>query len=108
MVALKSIVMHGDGVALMPRQLVALERQTGLLHCIDLVEAGAARALGLSRARDRKLSPLAQRFAEILRTCGQEEGRQSELKAKPPADARKPRLMSRRKTRLQGQHGSRD
>jgi molybdate transport repressor ModE-like protein len=73
MVALKSMVVHGDGVAIMPRQLVALEREAGLLHCIDLVEAGAARALGLSWARGRKLSPLAQRFAEIIRTCASEE-----------------------------------
>jgi LysR family transcriptional regulator of gallate degradation len=73
MVALKSMVVHGDGVTIIPRQLVALEREAGLLHCIDLIEAGAARALGLSWARDRKLSPLAQRFAEIIRACASEE-----------------------------------
>jgi hypothetical protein len=54
--ALKAIVIHGDGVAIMPRQLVALERQAGLLHCIHLVEAGANRALGLSRTSSRPLS----------------------------------------------------
>jgi DNA-binding transcriptional LysR family regulator len=43
--ALKAIVIHGDGVAIMPRQLVALERRAGLLHCIRLVEAGATCAL---------------------------------------------------------------
>jgi LysR family transcriptional regulator, regulator of abg operon len=82
MIALKSMVVHGDGVAIMPRQLVALEREAGLLHCIDLIEAGAARALGLSWARGRKLSPLAQRFAEIIRTCASEE------RARPPARER--------------------
>jgi DNA-binding transcriptional LysR family regulator len=74
MVALKSIVMHGDGVAIMPRQLVALELQAGLLHCIDLVEAGAARALGLSWAKDRKLPPVAQRFVDIIHKCVQDDG----------------------------------
>ena len=71
MVALKAMVVHGDGVAIMPRQLVGLERKAGLLHCIDLAEAGAARALGLSKARDRKLPPVAQRFVEIIRACAQ-------------------------------------
>ncbi len=69
MTAMKAIVIHGDGIAIMPRQLVALERRAGLLHCIRLVEAGASRALGLSRASGRALSPVAQRFAEIIRTC---------------------------------------
>ena len=84
MVALKSMVVHGDGVTIIPRQLVALEREAGLLHCIDLVEAGAARALGLSWARDRKLSPLAQRFAEIIRACAAEE----RARPRPPAKGR--------------------
>jgi hypothetical protein len=53
------------------------------LHCIDLIEAGAARALGLSWARDRKLSPLAQRFAEIIRACASEE------RARPLGQARR-------------------
>lgn len=70
--ALKAIVIHGDGVAIMPRQLVVLERQAGLLHCIRLVEAGANRALGLSRTSSRTLSPVAQRFAEIIRVCAQD------------------------------------
>jgi molybdate transport repressor ModE-like protein len=83
MVALKSMVVHGDGVTIIPRQLVALEREAGLLHCIDLIEAGAARALGLSWARDRKLSPLAQRFAEIIRACASEE------RARPLGQARR-------------------
>ena len=83
MVALKSIVMHGDGVALFRGNWWRLERETGLLHCIDLIEAGAARALGLSWARDRKLSPLAQRFAEIIRACASEE------RARPLGQARR-------------------
>lgn len=72
MTAMKAIVIHGDGVAIMPPHLVALERRVGLLHCIRLVEAGANRALGLSRAQGRELSPVAQRFAEIIRACARD------------------------------------
>jgi molybdate transport repressor ModE-like protein len=67
MTALKTIVMHGDCIAVMPKQLIVLEERAGLLRCIRLVEAGATRALGLSWAKDRKLSPLTERFAAILR-----------------------------------------
>jgi hypothetical protein len=48
-------------------------KRAGLLHCIRLVEAGATRALGLSRATGRTLSPIAQRFAEIVRACARKE-----------------------------------
>jgi hypothetical protein len=56
----------------MPRQLVALEHQAGLLHCSRLVEAGANRPRGLSRTSGRMLSPVAQRFAEIIRVYAQD------------------------------------
>lgn len=69
MSAIKSIVMYGDGLSIMPRQLVAIERRAGLLKCIKLAEAGATRSLGLSRAAERKLSPLAETFAHIVRAC---------------------------------------
>jgi molybdate transport repressor ModE-like protein len=74
MVAMKSIVAHSDGVTIMPKQLIALERRAGLLHGIALAEAGGTRALGLSWASDRRLSPLAQRFAEITRECARTAG----------------------------------
>jgi molybdate transport repressor ModE-like protein len=80
--ALKAIVVHGDGVAIMPRQLVALERRTGLVHCIRLVEAGATRALGLSRTTSRTLSPVAQRFAEIIRACARDRPGAADGRAK--------------------------
>jgi hypothetical protein len=80
-VAIKSIVAHGDGIAILPKQLVAIERQVGLLHWVDLAEAGGTRALGLSCAKERPLSPLARRFAEIVRardygteTCSKSSG----------------------------------
>jgi len=66
-VAMKSIVMHTDYVTIMPRQLVSLERSKLLLHCIGLNESGRSRALGLSWARDRELSPIAARFAQLIR-----------------------------------------
>jgi DNA-binding transcriptional LysR family regulator len=67
MVAIKTIVMHSDCIAIMPQQLVQLEVKAGMLDQIALKEAGATRALGLSRAAARPLSPLAERFAAILR-----------------------------------------
>jgi molybdate transport repressor ModE-like protein len=67
MVAMKSIVMHSDYVTIMPRQLVSLERSKRWLHCIGLSESGRSRALGLSWARDRELSPMAVRFAQLIR-----------------------------------------
>jgi DNA-binding transcriptional LysR family regulator len=74
MAAMKALVIHGDCVAIMPRQLVALERRAGLIRCVRLAEAGGTRALGLSRAKERKLSAIAERFAEIIRACARERG----------------------------------
>jgi LysR family transcriptional regulator of gallate degradation len=69
MMAMKSIAMHGDCVALMPKQLVELERRAGLLVTVRLVEGGVSRALGISFARDRSLSPPAETFVQILHDC---------------------------------------
>jgi molybdate transport repressor ModE-like protein len=69
MTAMKAIVMHTDCVALMPRQLVAIEQKAGLLKTIRLVEAGASRALGISWARGRKPSGPAEAFIEALHDC---------------------------------------
>jgi LysR family transcriptional regulator of gallate degradation len=67
-VAVKAIVLQSDCIAIMPQELVRLEVKAGMLDQIALKEAGATRALGLSRAAARPLSPLAERFAAILRT----------------------------------------
>jgi DNA-binding transcriptional LysR family regulator len=69
MVAIKSIVAHSDCVALIPLQLVSLEHELGILHCIRFVDAGGTRALGVSWAEARALSPMAKRFSEILKTA---------------------------------------
>lgn len=74
MTAMKAIVIHGDGVALMPRQLVALERRTGLLQAIRLDGASTRRALGLIRVAGRDLSPLAKRFGELIREVALAKG----------------------------------
>jgi DNA-binding transcriptional LysR family regulator len=73
MMALKSIAMHSDCVALMPRQLVELERKSGLLATIRLVEGDVSRALGISWARDRKRSAAAEAFIRILQDCTRSE-----------------------------------
>lgn len=69
MSAMKAIVAHSDGVAIMPRQLVAPEQRLGQLQPIRLTEAGGTRALGISLALSRKPSPLAESFIGLLRQC---------------------------------------
>jgi len=69
MAAMKAMVINSDGVAIMPTQLVAMERDADALRAIRLSEAGATRHLGMSWAKDRKLSQIAARFCELLREC---------------------------------------
>lgn len=69
MIAMKSIVIHSDCVALMPKQLVAIEQQAGLLKTIRLVEAGVSRALGISWAENRKPTEPTQAFMRLLQDC---------------------------------------
>ena len=66
MIAMKAIVMHSDCVALMPRQLVAIEQKAGLLDMVRLVEAGASRALGISWAKTRPHTQAAEAFIRAL------------------------------------------
>jgi DNA-binding transcriptional LysR family regulator len=73
MIAIKSIAMHSDCIALMPKQLVELERKTGMLATIRLLEGGVSRALGISWAKDRKPSPAAEAFVRILHNCTRAE-----------------------------------
>jgi LysR family transcriptional regulator, regulator for genes of the gallate degradation pathway len=75
MSAMKAMVMNADCVAIMPIQLVATETDAGVLHAIRLAEAGATRHLGVSWSKDRKLSPIAARFRELLRECANERVR---------------------------------
>lgn len=84
MVAIKTIVMHSDCIAIMPQQLVQLEVKAGVLKQNSLEEAGTTRGLGLAYSADRPLTPLAQRFVDILRE-------QSRRQAPPNAPPRRPR-----------------
>jgi DNA-binding transcriptional LysR family regulator len=69
MIAMKSIVIHSDCVALMPKQLVAVERQAGLIKTLRLVEAGASRALGISWDESRKPTEPVRALMRILEDC---------------------------------------
>lgn len=67
MSAMKAIVINTDCLAIMPRQLVEVERRAGLLKCIRLVESGSSRSLGVSYSEYRRLTVEAQRFVDLLR-----------------------------------------
>jgi LysR family transcriptional regulator of gallate degradation len=69
MIAMKSVVIHSDCVALMPKQLVAVEQRAALIKTIRLVEAGASRALGISWAEDRKPTEPTRALMRILQDC---------------------------------------
>lgn len=68
-IAMKALVTQSDCIAIMPRQLVAIEQKAGLLHPIRLIEAGASRALGISWAQERKLTGPAEAFVRCLEAC---------------------------------------
>ncbi|MEA1647942.1 LysR family transcriptional regulator [Nitrospirillum sp. BR 11164] len=65
--AIKSIVMTTDSVALMSPQLTAVERAAGRLRSIPLADAQAVRPVGLILNAKAPRSPLAARFIAIMR-----------------------------------------
>ena len=67
MTALKAMVMNSDAITIMPRRLISLETKTRRLTCVPLRDTGRERTLGMTWSRRRGLSPLAQRFASMLR-----------------------------------------
>ena len=67
MMSLKSLIQHAGCVGIMPRHTFALEEKTGFLHGIRLRNIMAHRTVGVMRLRARTLSPLAERFVEVLR-----------------------------------------
>jgi LysR family transcriptional regulator of gallate degradation len=73
MAALKAMVVNTDCIALLPLQLISVEKRAGLLNSVRLAEAGASRSVGLSWAKDRTLSALAMRFVEAIRACANEK-----------------------------------
>jgi LysR family pca operon transcriptional activator len=70
--AITSLIMRSDFVAVMSRQLVQTEIRAGLLAAIPLSNPSPFRAVGMRVRRAALHSPLAQRFMAFLRTIGAE------------------------------------
>jgi DNA-binding transcriptional LysR family regulator len=71
--AIKSMVMHSDGISIMAGRLVKVEVEAGYLQAVPLVDVGVRRPVGLMWRKDDVLSPLSQRFAGIVRLLSREE-----------------------------------
>lgn len=67
--AIKAIVMNTECVTLMAPSLVEVECVAGRLRSVALADLGDQRPVGLMWRRDEELSPVALRFADILRQC---------------------------------------
>lgn len=73
MTALKAIVANSDAITIMPRRLVTLEIRTRALASVPLRDSGRERTLGMTWLRRRDLSPIAQRFAAVLRAVAKDD-----------------------------------
>lgn len=71
--AIKSIVMNGDGISVMAGRLVEVEVGSGYLTAVPLVDVGVRRPVGLMWRKDDELAPLVQRFMQIVRSLGRAE-----------------------------------
>ncbi len=71
--AIKAVVMNSDCVSIISPRLVEVEVATGRLRSIPLEDVAPLQPVGLIWRRDDKLSPIAARFAKILRGIAQEE-----------------------------------
>jgi LysR family transcriptional regulator of gallate degradation len=71
--AIKSVVMTSDCVSIISPRLVEVEVALGRLHSIPLEDVRPLQPVGLIWRRNETLSPLAARFAKILRGLAQEE-----------------------------------
>jgi molybdate transport repressor ModE-like protein len=65
--ALKSLVMRSDSVSVSSTRLVKLECEAGYLKGVPLRDAHFSREICLRRRKSLDLTPLTQRFVEILR-----------------------------------------
>lgn len=70
--AITSLVMRSDFVAVMSRQLVQTEVRAGLLAAVPLSNPSPFRAVGMRVRRNAVRSPLTRRFMAILRAVGAE------------------------------------
>jgi LysR family transcriptional regulator of gallate degradation len=73
MTALKAIVMNSDAITIMPRRLIGLETKSRRLACVAIRDTGRERTLGMTWLRRRGLSPIAQRFVELLREVAKDD-----------------------------------
>jgi LysR family transcriptional regulator, regulator of abg operon len=71
--AIKSMVMNSDGISIMAGRLVAIEAEAGYLRAVPLMDVGARRPVGLMWRKDDSLSPLSQRFVNIVHSLSREE-----------------------------------
>ena len=70
MLVLKGLIKSGRFVTIMPRTLVELECQAGLLRAIRLDGPGNSRLLGFAWSPDRPLAPLTRALMDELRALG--------------------------------------
>jgi DNA-binding transcriptional LysR family regulator len=71
--AIKAIVMNTDCVTIMSPRLVEVERSAGRLCSVSLTDVSALRPVGLMWRRGEELSPIATRFAKVLRSVARED-----------------------------------
>ncbi|HXD39956.1 MAG TPA: LysR family transcriptional regulator [Ramlibacter sp.] len=73
--AIKSIVMNTDGVTMMSPALVDVERRAGRLKAVPLRDVAPMLPVGLMWRSGDELSPIAARFAKVLRQTAVEINR---------------------------------
>jgi DNA-binding transcriptional LysR family regulator len=66
-VSLKGAVQHAGCVGILPRHFVRNEARAGFLKALQLVDPSPARPIGLIYLRSRPLSPIAERFRQVVR-----------------------------------------
>jgi DNA-binding transcriptional LysR family regulator len=65
--AIKAIVMNTEGVTIMSPVLVEVEQRAGRLHVVPLKDVAPLQPVGMMWRSDDELSPVAARFAKVLR-----------------------------------------
>ncbi|WP_165498103.1 LysR family transcriptional regulator [Siculibacillus lacustris] len=71
--AIKAIVMSTDCATIISQRLVAVEIAAGRLKAIALGDVGPLKPVGLMWRRGEKLSPLAERFANLMRRLARDD-----------------------------------
>ena len=71
--AIKAVVMDTDCVTIMSPRLVDVEVKAGRLHAVPLEDLAPMREVGLMWRRRDTMSPIAERFANIVRQLVKEE-----------------------------------